>query len=369
VVDPGQFIQSAPTVVTLTLGGYIKRLPLATYKRQQRGGKGVVGMATREDDVVQHLIVCDTKDTLYLFTDRGRVYSRPCYVVKEAPRQSRGVLLSNLLGLENERVTSIIPISDITLTPSILLATKRGVIKRMPAAALSSIRPSGIIAMNLKENDELVAARLASNNEYVIEVTRRGKGVRFLVSEVPLRSRVAGGVKGVRLARGDEVIAMDVAGEGGMLFTVSVLGFGKVTNMAEFPTHHRGGGGVIAHRVNDRTGQLAWAGVVESSQEEVIVASANGMVQRTTLEEVNAKGRAAMGVHVMALDEGDRVSAVACMEEPHVAEAPSAAPNGAAVNGASTNVAFVNGTSVETVDEDAPVEENEDVEEAQDDQE
>ncbi|MSQ13466.1 MAG: DNA gyrase subunit A [Dehalococcoidia bacterium] len=334
VVDPGQFIQSAPTVVTLTLGGYIKRLPLATYRRQLRGGKGVVGMATREDDVVQHLVVCDTKDTLYLFTDRGRVYSRPCYAIREAPRQSRGVLVSNLLGLEGERVTSVIPTSDLTRAPSILLATKRGEIKRMPAASLSAIRASGIRAMDLEDGDEMVTARLAAETDYVVVVTRQGKGTRFQVSELTLRSRQAGGVRAMRLQSGDEVIAMDVAGNDDKLFTMSTNGYGKVTGMAAFSAHHRGAGGVIAHRITDKTGPLAWAGVVKNTEEDIVMVSANGNVQRTTLKDVSAKGRAAMGVHIMALDAEDRVAAVAIMSEVTDVE-PSTQPssNGASANG------------------------------------
>ncbi|MSQ11130.1 MAG: DNA gyrase subunit A [Dehalococcoidia bacterium] len=335
-VDPGQFVQSAPMVVTQTLGGYIKRVPLETYRRQHRGGKGVLGMTTREDDVVQHMVICDTKDTLYLFTDRGRVYTRYCYEIREASRQNRGTLVENLLPLgENEhRITSIIPITDLRQGTSLVLATKRGQIKRMPVAALSSVRRSGLIAMNLKEDDELVSVKLATDDKYIVMVTRNARAVRFPVTEVPLRSRAAGGVRGIRLQKGDEVIVTDVAGNGGSLFSISENGYGKVTELSEFTTHHRGTGGVLAHRLSDKTGLLAWAGVVTDPNQELVVASANGIVQRTTLATVRSKGRATMGVHVMNLDADNKVVSVALIDESLPKMPERALTNGASPDGA-----------------------------------
>jgi DNA gyrase subunit A len=335
--DPAQFIQSADMVVTLTEGGYIKRLRLDTYRRQHRGGKGVLGMQTREDDVVKQMVVCDTKDTIYMFTDRGRVFSRPCFEIREASRQSRGTLISNVVQLkENERVTSIIPITPGAVAPGtfILLGTRHAEIKRMDMDAIRSVRPSGLIAMDLEDGDEMVGARLAHEGEFVLVVTREGKAVRFPVTEVRRSSRQAGGVRAIKLQDDDQVIAMEVTGPAGSLFTVTEKGLGKLTDIAEFPIHHRGGSGVIAHRLSVRTGKLARAVVVQEDVEDIVVASANGVVQRTTLEDVRSKGRATMGVQIMDIEENDRVVAIATLTaitggavpptNGHVATAPNA---------------------------------------------
>ncbi|MSP78182.1 MAG: DNA gyrase subunit A [Dehalococcoidia bacterium] len=316
--DMSQFIQHADMVVMMTQGGYIKRLPLSTYRRQNRGGKGVAGITTREDDVVQQVLVCDTHEYLYMFTNKGRVFAKRCYDVPESSRTARGTLIGNVINLQpEEEVSSIIPIKDITHAPSLVLGTKLGEVKRMPATSLASVRQSGLIAMDLEHGDEMVAARLAADDDEIVVVTRQGKGALFPAKELTVRSRQAGGVRAIRLKTEgkdkDEVIAMDVASAGGKLFTVTVNGYGKVTELAEFSVHHRGGGGVIAHRVSAKTGEIAWAGIIPDMQREIVLASSSGQVERTTLEAVSSKGRNAMGVLVMRMDVNDHVVAAACM--------------------------------------------------------
>ncbi|MBI4233881.1 MAG: DNA gyrase subunit A, partial [Chloroflexi bacterium] len=323
-------------VVTLSRNGYIKRIPATTYRLQHRGGKGVVGMVTREDDVVWHMLVADTHDTLLFFTDRGRAYALRCYQVPaDTSRTSRGTPLANLVSLverERERVTSVEAVPSTDLDAFILLTTHKGEIKRMPLRAFSHIRASGLIAMDLEPEDELVSARVVAQDEEVIVISQQGMAVRFPASEVSLRSRQAGGVRAMRVARGDTIVAMDVVTPRGKLLTISQLGYGKQTPLSEFPSHHRGGKGVTAFRVDDRTGLLAVAQVLTvTNGQELVVATAKAQVLRTTLAEVSQQHRSTRGVSIMRPEPGDQIiSAALVADDPRLAqpktEPPRASP-------------------------------------------
>jgi DNA gyrase subunit A len=301
-------------VLTLSRNTYIKRVPLSTYRLQHRGGKGVTAMKTREDDVVLHMLVADTHDSLLFFTDQGRVYSLTCYDTPDSSRAARGTPLVNLIPSlsSDERVTAVVAVPDLQQDSTLVLATRRGEIKQVPLVRFAAIRRNGIRAMNLDPGDELIAARPAFQGHEVMVVTAQGKSVCFPVSQLRVRSRTAGGVRAVRLKPGDQVVSMDILIPEGRLLTVSQRGFGKLTDLDKFRRQSRGGSGVIALKVDSRTGPLAAARVVLGT-EELVIATAGAHVHRTNLSEVREYGRYAHGVWVMKLTGDDHITSVATL--------------------------------------------------------
>jgi DNA gyrase subunit A len=314
-------------VVTISERGYMKRVPLDTYRSQGRGGRGVTGMTTREEDAVRHLWVCDTHDSLLLFTAAGRVYSLKGYEVPEGSRTARGIPVVNLVELEpTDRVTTVVVVTDFS-RDSLVLATRGGEVKRTPLEQFASVRRAGLIAMNLDPGDELIAARAASDEDDALLVGSHGQAIRFTVGTLRVASRASGGVRGMRLPAGAAVIALVVASDGEDLLVVSERGGGKRTPIGEYPTKGRGGGGVLTFRVSDRSGPLTVARVVKPDQELILV-SRDGIVLRTRADLVSQQGRATQGVAVMAVGEGDAVASLAVVD---LAARPSveAAPPGA----------------------------------------
>lgn len=309
-----ELVPHAQVVVTLSANGYIKRIPVSTYHRQHRAGKGVKGMLTREDDAVRHLVVCDTHDTLLLFSDRGRAYALKVYdIPEEATRATRGTPVANLVAISGaEVVTSVQAVPSLGGDASLLLCTLRGEVKRLPLSTLSGIRASGLLAMDLEKGDELVSAQVVGPEEEVILVTSKGLGLRIRVAGIPLRSRQAGGVRGIRLGKEDEVVAMETLLPGGHLLAVSSKGFGKRTPLDEFRSLRRGSRGVTAFSVTAKTGPVAVARVVPPQPEaDLVVASARANILRTTLGEVPVYHRASQGARIMALEDGDSVVSLA----------------------------------------------------------
>jgi DNA gyrase subunit A len=320
-------------VVTLSRNGYIKRVPVATYRLQHRGGKGVTGMTRREDDVVRHMLAVDTHDTLLFFTDRGKVFSLKCYQTpSDASRTSRGTPVVNLIPIpKDEHVTAMVAVSDLRQNAWLVLATRLGEIKRTSLTRFANIRSSGIIAMDLEPHDELIAARPATEDSQVMIVTTKGMSVRFPVANLRDRSRTAGGVRAIRLKPEDHVISMDVVTPEARLLAVSKRGFGKLTRIDSFRKQARGGKGVIAFRVDERTGPLVAAKVVQGN-EDLVVASAKALVNRTSLSEVRDLGRYARGVWIMRLDADDLISSVSTLspsseQDPARMSGTSAAPS------------------------------------------
>ena len=321
-------------VVTISERGYMKRVPLDTYRSQGRGGRGVTGMTTREEDAVRHLWVCDTHDSLLLFTASGRVYSLKGYEVPAGSRTARGIPVVNLVELEPaDRVTTVVVVTDFS-RDSLVLATRDGEVKRTPLEQFASVRRAGLIAMNLARGDELIAARAASDEDDALLVGSHGRAIRFTVGTLRVASRASGGVRGMRLPAGASVIALVVASDGDDLLVVSERGGGKRTPMGEYPTKGRGGGGVLTFRVSARSGPLTVARVVKPEQELILV-SRDGIVLRTRADLVSQQGRATQGVAVMAVGEGDAVASLAIVdlgarpgvEPPPPSAAPGAAPD------------------------------------------
>ena len=311
-----ELIAHGDMVVTLSVNGYTKRTNLDTYKLQHRGGKGVLGMrTTKEDDVNQHTLVTDTKDTMLLFTDGGRVYSFKCYHIPEdTSRTTRGTPIKVLIPAlpENDKVTSVVALSDLHQGGFLVLATQQGEIKRVPLGRFAAIRSNGIIAMNLDEGDRLISARTARQGDEIMVVTRNGMSVCFPVEQLRVRSRTAGGVRAIRLKENDWVISMDVVDPEGSLLAVSEKGFGKLTRMERFRRQSRGGSGVIAFKVDAKTGPLA-ATLVVKGTEQLVIATAKAQVERIYLSEVGVQGRYARGVWVLHPSRGDRITSLAIL--------------------------------------------------------
>ena len=246
-------------MVTLSRGNYIKGIPIKTYKLQHRGGKGVRGMVTREDDALQDLLVADTHDTLLFFTNRGRAYPLECRrVAKDSARTTRGTPLVNLVPLgEDERVNAILAVPDLAdHGNTFILATLQGKIKALHPGQLVGIRNKGLIVMNLGPGDELVSVRMAQESNDLVVVSEAGQSVRFSSTEVPRQGRAAGGVRGIRLAQRDRVVALDVVIPGGFLLTASSHGYGKCTSLDRYRRQGRGGSGLRTFKVNPKTGPV-----------------------------------------------------------------------------------------------------------------
>jgi DNA gyrase subunit A len=304
-------------VVTLSSRGFIKRIPARLYAIQHRGGKGIIGQVTREEDAVMILTVADTHDDMFFFTDKGKVYYLKCHEIPAgATRTSKGLAIINLLSItEGERVTAMVATTGLMKGTFMVMATKMGEVKKTPVDNFTSVRSSGLIAMDLEPGDELVSVGLATDKDDVIIVSRKGQSIRFNVKSLRSASRISGGVRGMRLAKGDAVISMDRIEKKGYVLVVTESGYGKVTPVDEYPQQHRGGSGVRTFKIVDKTGVVTASRVV-NLQQQVMLVSAEGMMTRTPVKEddprkgITTQGRSTQGVRVMTLDTGDRLVAI-----------------------------------------------------------
>jgi DNA gyrase subunit A len=308
-------------VVSLTHSGYAKRLPLATYRQQRRGGKGVMGMNLKEDDYIEHLHICSTHDFLLFFTNRGKVYRLKVYELPEGSRTSKGQALVNVLPLrDGERVMAVIPTRDFKEDKFLVFATAQGQIKKTELLAYNTkIKADGIIAIKVRDDDELVQVRRTSGSDDILMVSKSGHASRFNESAVRPMGRDTGGVKGMNVAgkvNGEQnrVLAMDIARDDAELFVVTENGYGKRTAVPEYPVKGRGTKGVLTIKLTERKGGLAGAMIVREHQDLLFI-SQNGMVQRTNAGGISQMGRATQGVKVMNINDDDRVSAVALVVE------------------------------------------------------
>jgi DNA gyrase subunit A len=316
-LDVEDLIADQQMVISITRSGYVKSLPLATYRQQKRGGVGVLGMDSKEDDYIEHLFVCSTHDYLLFFTNRGKVYRQKVYELPEAPRTSKGRALVNLLPLrEGEFVRAALATRDFAEGRYLVFGTRGGIVKKTEFAAYNTpIKADGIIAINIRDDDELVAVRRTSGDDDVIMVSHSGHACRFNESAVRPMGRDTGGVRGMNVSRKDNhVLAMDIARDDTELLVVTENGYGKRTAIAEYPVKGRGTMGVQTIKLTEKKGGLAGALIVRDHQDLVFI-SRDGMVQRTAVAGISRYGRASQGVRVMNLREGDAVSAVALVVE------------------------------------------------------
>jgi DNA gyrase subunit A len=316
-IDIEDLIADQQMVISITHSGYIKTLPLATYRQQHRGGVGVMGMEMKDEDYIEHLFVCSTHDYLLFFTNRGKVYRQKVYELPEAQRTAKGRALVNLLPLrEGERVQAVQATRDFNEGKYLVFATRKGQIKKTEFGLYNTpIKADGIIAINIRDDDELVAVRRTSGNDDIIMVSRSGQAARFNEDQVRPMGRDTAGVKGMNVERGDNrVLAMDVVRPDTELLVVTENGYGKRTAIEDYPVKGRGAMGVKTIGLTEKKGGVAGALIVKEHYDLVFI-SQNGMVQRTGVRGISKQGRPAQGVRVMNLREDDVVSAVALVME------------------------------------------------------
>ncbi|MEA2201251.1 MAG: gyrase subunit [Solirubrobacteraceae bacterium] len=311
-IDIEDLIADQQMVITITQSGYIKSLPLATYRQQQRGGRGVTGMDMKDGDFIEHLFVCSSHDYLLFFSNRGKVYRSKVYELPEAQRTAKGRALVNILPLrEGERIQAVVSTRDFTETQYLVFATRNGTVKKTELLAYNTpIKADGIIAINIRDDDELLAVRAVDPNDEIIMVSRGGLTVRFEESAVRAMGRDTTGVRGMAVGKDGQVIAMDVARDDMDLLVVTENGYGKRTQISQYRKTNRGAKGVKTIGLTEKKGGLAGALVVRDHQELVFI-SVGGMVQRTGAAGISQQGRSATGVRVMNLKDEDLVSAVA----------------------------------------------------------
>ena len=315
-------IADEQVVVTLTAANYIKRSPIAEYKRQGRGGKGRRGMATREEDVIEHVINASTHDFLLFFTNKGRVFRIKTYEVPAASLNAKGVAIVNLLQLQpEETVSSVINVSKTDSAANLIMCTVRGVVKKTPFEQYNNVRSSGLIAINLDDGDELKWIRMTTGDNEVVISTSQGQAIRFHEKGARPMGRVARGVRGIRLRPGDHVIGMDIVEPGADIFVISKFGYGKRTKIDQFTPHARGGVGIRSAVVNDKTGELIGVKRLLNDDQELILISKNGQTIRLGLDNIPALGRATQGVRIMRLNDGDEVVSLALVDKTDETEA------------------------------------------------
>lgn len=302
-------------VVTISNTGYIKRNPIALYRSQRRGGKGIVGMGTKEEDFVESLFVASTHDFLLFFTNKGRCYWLKVYEVPQAGRTARGKSIVNLLRLsQDEETTAILPIREFELDKYIVMATKKGVLKKTKLSAYSRPRSSGIIALNLDDGDELVSVGQTTGNQEIFIGTQNGKAIRFPEEKARPIGRTGRGVRGITLGEDDNVIGMEVVSPGEIILTVSVLGFGKRGRVDDYRVTNRGGKGVINLKVTEKNGQVVGIRKVTENDEFMLITT-GGQLIRLRSKDVSIIGRATQGVRLIRVKHDDYVSGLARIEE------------------------------------------------------
>jgi DNA gyrase subunit A len=301
-------------VVTITNSGYVKRLPQDTFKQQRRGGRGVMGMETKEEDFVEHLFVASTHDYFLFFTDQGRMHKLKVYGIPLAGRYARGKAVVNLLELkDDERVTAVIAVKEFDDMQFLMMATDRGIVKKVRLSKFASSYKS-LRAINLDEAEVLVDVKLTDGNQEIIMATRMGKAIRFSEKDVRSMGRTARGVIGIRLLEGDIVIAMDVIRRDAAVLTITENGYGKRTPVEGYSVIHRGGQGVINIKTGGRNGVVV--GIKEVSEgDEMLITSLQGIVIRVPVKDISVLGRNTQGVRIMRMEEGDKVVALARVVE------------------------------------------------------
>lgn len=311
-VDIEDLIKEEQTVVALTHFGYIKRMPIDTYKSQRRGGKGITGMATREEDFVKQIFTASTHDVILFFTNKGKLYRLRGYEIPEAGRTARGTAIVNLLSLDaGEKVSAVIPLQNFADGKYLLMATKNGLIKKTALKEYDSTRKTGLQGITLKEDDELIGVRLTDGEDNVVLVTRKGMCITFDEKDVRPIGRVSQGVIGIRLDEDDEVIGMEsvIAGGKATLLAITENGFGKRTELDEYRVQNRGGKGVITYKITPKTGELIGVRIAVEG-EDVMLVTNTGTIIRLKVDDISVLGRSTQGVTLMRTNDGGKVVSV-----------------------------------------------------------
>ncbi len=314
-IDVEDLIAEEDVVITLTHGGYVKRISLDTYRKQKRGGRGVTGMGTKEADFVENLLITTTHHTILFFTNRGRVYYLKAYEIAESSRQAKGTAIINLLQLEaGEKITAVIQVREFDPERYLFMATRKGIVKKTQLSEFKSMRKGGLIAVNLDEDDELIGVKFTDGESYLMLGTRCGMAIAFSEDDVRAMGRIARGVKGISLRPDDEVVGMDILTRHADVLTVTESGFGKRTPTEEYRSQTRGGKGLINMKVTDKTGYVIGLKVVHDDQELMLITT-EGIVIRTNISDISVIGRNTQGVTLMKTDTNDKVSSMATIDQ------------------------------------------------------
>ena len=311
-IDIEDLIKEEQTVITLTHFGYIKRLPIDTYRSQRRGGKGITGMTTREDDFVKQIFTASTHDTILFFTNKGKLYKLRGYEVPEAGRTAKGTAIVNLLSLDpGEKVSAVIPIQNFAEGKYLLMATKHGLIKKTALSEYNSARKTGLQGITLKQDDELIEVRLTDGQDNVVLVTKKGLCITFDEKDVRPMGRVSQGVIGIRLNDDDEVIGMEsvISEEKATLLAITENGFGKRTELDEYRVQNRGGKGVITYKITPKTGEIVGVRIAREN-DDVMLVTDTGTIIRLNVKDVSILGRSTQGVTLMRTSDGGKVVSI-----------------------------------------------------------
>ena len=309
-IDDEDLIKEEQNVITLTHFGYVKRMPIDMYKSQKRGGKGIAGMATREEDFVKKIFTASTHDTILFFSNKGKVYTLKGYELPEAGRTAKGTAIVNLLRLDQgEKITAVIPIANFAEGKYLLMSTKNGMIKKTALSEYSSVRKNGLLGITLKENDQLIGVRLTDGEDDVVLVTSHGMSITFSEKDVRPIGRVSQGVIGIKLDDDDFVIGMEsiISRENATLLAITENGFGKRTELDEYRVQLRGGKGVVTYKITPKTGKLVGVRIA-TDDEDVMIITENGTIIRLEVKDINILGRTTQGVTLMRTNEGKVVS-------------------------------------------------------------
>ncbi len=310
--DVEDLIKEEQTVIALTHFGYIKRMPIDTYKSQKRGGKGISGISTREEDFVKQIFTASTHDTILFFTNKGKLYRLRGYEVPEAGRTARGTAIVNLLSLDpGEKVSAVIPIQNFAEGKYLLMGTKNGLIKKTPLAEYNTARKTGLQAITLKDEDELIAVRLTDGEDNVVLVTKKGMCITFDEKDVRPMGRTAQGVIGMRVDSDDQVIGMESIISGGQatLLAITENGFGKRTELEEYRVQNRGGKGVITYKITPKTGEIVGVRIA-TAEEDVMLITEKGTIIRINVKDISVLGRSTQGVTLMRTSDGGKVVSI-----------------------------------------------------------
>ena len=319
-IDVEDLIDEETCVFTLSQLNYVKRMPLDTYKSQNRGGRGIIGMQTREEDYVKDLFLASTHDTLLFFTNKGKVYRMKGYEIPEAGRTARGIAIVNLLEIgTDEKIMSVIPANEFREDQYLTLVTKQGLIKKTDMTSFANIRRSGLIAVNLRDDDDLISVITTEAQEHIFVATANGMGIRFKEEDVRPMGRTASGVKAITLNEGDYVVSAVKMKEGAKVLNVTEKGFGKRTDVEQFNLQNRNGKGLKVHQLTEKTGLLTGVLLVEENDELMLITS-EGVIIRLRAKEISSYGRVSQGVKLMNLDEGVSVVGIAKISEEDIEE-------------------------------------------------
>ncbi len=319
ITDEGEIltedlIEEENVAITLTNFGYIKRLPEDTYKAQNRGGKGITALKTREEDFVKDLFITSTHDNLLFVTNKGKMYRIKAYEVPEARRQAKGTAAINLINIDtNEKIRSIIPIREFTDDEYLIFVTKKGIIKKTKLSAFDTFRKTGIVAIKIADDDELIGVGKTDGTKDVFIVTKQGKGIRFSEDDVRYTGRNTMGVKALTISKKDELVSMsiiDICEENKLILTVTENGYGKITLSQEYRCQNRGGKGMKAHNINDKTGPIVSSLIVDK-EDDIMLLSTNGVIIRMHATGISTMGRDTQGVIAMRLNGDDKVASIA----------------------------------------------------------